>query len=516
MTFRAIPRIMLNTPLSTFDHKYFFSMIDQNDPQSIPDFFAQNIENWNIRNRGQLEMRDGLTARGSSPTATNLGRGVLKKADGTLHLVRVIDGAGNTAKFQYSTDGSTWADISGGGSKTTGKLWHMTQANDIIYAVNGYDTPVKYDGSSMSTVAAIPNGTAIAWWKNFLWVTGVLTIPDRLYFSNDGVPETWGGTDYLNVNLGDVSHNVGLCPSGGTQSRLFIGKERSVWYLTGDDATTFTLQSLTYEHGVASHESMLAVKNDVWAVDQDGHIRGLYRSTSDDPFATIRSRDITQTVANLNRSSLTKASAVYYDNYAMFFVPNGVDSYNSIVLVFDTLANEGKGGWLKYTGWNIAHAAVFPAATPKLFLFDSRTDNGQTYEWTGTSDNGTVIIAVYETKLYDHGFPERQKVWKFTYSFAPVLGNVDVNFYSAVDRYYYTKLADVNLQGTGNKLLGVNWTLGVDKLGGGGFVKEKIPMTAYGAENTGYCIQVKLEGISISTKLKIRNFTMHYRVKGLH
>lgn len=506
---------MLDTPLSTFDHKYFFSMIDTDDPESLPNYFAQNIENWIIRNRGQLEMRDGLAARGTVPGKTVIGRGVFKTPS-YLHLIRVLDGAANAAKFQYSLDGVTWVDITGGGSKTTGKDWHMVQANNNLYAVNGYDTPVKYDGSTMTTVPAMPNGTCIEWWKNHLFIGGVVSIPDRLYVSNPAAPETFGGSDYLNINLGDSTKLVGIKGSGGTVSRLFLGKERSVWYITGATISDFALQLLTYEHGVASHEAMIPVKNDIWVVDTDGCVRSLYRSQSDDPFSDLMSKQIMQTVAGLNRIVMNKASAVYYNNYALFFVPNGVDSYNSLVMVFDTLANEGKGGWIKFTGWNVQGAVIYPLSTPRLFLFDSRTNNGQAYEWTGTSDNGQAIIANYETKLYDHGFPERLKVWKFTHQMAPVIGDVNLNFYSSIDRYYYTLLKAVNLQGTGNKLLGVTWTLGVDKLGSGGFVKEKIPMTDGGGTNTGYTCQVKLQAISSTVKVKVKSFVMHYRVKGLH
>src|SRR3990167_4957359 len=112
----------LRSSLQTFEHRLFGSYVDRDDGQVIPDFFATSIENWIIRNRGQIEMRDGLTARGTSPSATNLGASVLNRvtASGTLrHLVRVINGASNTSKFQYSETGTTWIDITGGGSKTT-------------------------------------------------------------------------------------------------------------------------------------------------------------------------------------------------------------------------------------------------------------------------------------------------------------------------------------------------------------------------------------------------------------
>lgn len=507
---------MLNNPLRTFRHKFFFSMNNRDDPQIIPDFFAYNIENWIIRNVGQLEMRDGITARGTSPSATNLGSDVLYRANGVKKFVRVINGAANTSKFQASDDGTTWADISGGGSKATGLTWKFAQANNILYAVNGQDAAVKYDATSMSTVAAIPIGNAIFWWRNFMWVIGVAATPDRLYFSNVNDPETWGGSDFINVNLGDQSAGVGLHGATGGTPRLYIGKKYSVWYLTGSSSANFAIQPLTYEHGVVSHESMVTTKNDVWCMDAEGNVRSLYRSESSDaPFSNIQSGDLQATISGLNKTSLAKTTAVFFNNFAMFFVPNGVDDYNSIVLVFDTLANNGKGGWSTFTGWRIARATVFTDTRPKLFLHDARTGNGQTYEWTGTSDNGIAITAKYETKVYDHGYPDQHKVWRFAYQYAPVIGNVTMKFYCSIDRYYYVLLKSVNLQGTGNHLLGVDWVLGTDKLGSGGFVKDRINYSDMGGNTTGTTQQVKLEAESTTTKIKIREFTSHFRVRGL-
>jgi hypothetical protein len=506
---------MLNYPLlRTFEHKYFYSIIDRDDPQVIPDFFASNIENFIIRNKGELAMRGGLTVAGVSPSATNLGRAVLNKANGTKLIVRVIDGAANTAKFQKSSDGITWSDCTGGGSKTTGLKWALVQANDVLYGVNGIDTPIKFDGTTVSTVAAIPQGIAIEWFKNFMWVLGNPTYKDRLYYSTPNDPETWGGTDYINVNLGDVSQGVGLRGSAGATGRLYIGKQRSIWYLTGTSTATFAIQPLTYEHGVASHESMFQVKNDVWCVDLEGNVRGLYRTTTDDPFSRLVSKDITYTTSGLNKTAITKSSGVFHNNFAFIFVPYGVDNYNSLVLVFDTLANEGKGGWCKFTNWNIAGAVVFnEASTPRLYLFDSRTSNGQAYTWSGTSDNGQEIVSKYETKIYDFGQPDKIKRYKYSYQFATQQGDYNSRFYSSIDRYYYVKLADPSLLGTGNKLLGQTWTLGTDKLGSGGFVKVTIPFGDRGGSTEGTTMQVKLECASSTVKMKIREFTSMFIVK---
>lgn len=506
---------MLESPLRSFEHRHFLSMVDRDDPQVIPDFYAYNIENWLIRNSGELVMRKGITARGTSPSSTNLGSTVLYKANGTKKFLRVINGAANTSKFQDSENGTTWTDVSGGGSRSTNISWKFVQANDNVYGVNGTDTPIKYSGSAVSTVVAIPNGLGIEWWKNFLWIIGNTTYPDRAYFSAVNDPETFGGSDYINVNLGDYSPGVGLKGTPGLGGRLFIGKSRSIWYITGTSSSNFALNNLTYEHGTASHESMVYARNDVWCVDLDGNVRKLYRTSTDDPFSNLESSDIQYTISGLNRASMSKTTSVFFDDYIMFFVPNGVDDYNSLVLVYDLQANNNKGGWTKFTNWKIARATVFFETTPKLFLHDARTNNGQTYEWTGTSDNGTSITAKYETKIYDHEYQERQKVWKFLWQTAPVIGSDQIRVYCSIDRYYYTLLKSFALTGTGNKLLGVDWTLGVDKLGSGGFVNQQIFYTEGGGQSTGYTQQIKLEAESSTTQMKIRRFTSHYRVKGL-
>lgn len=503
---------MLGTPLTTFEHSEFFSMVDRDDPQSIPDLFAANIENWIIRNVGELEMRDGLTARGTSPSATNLGEGVLRRANGTKHLVRVINGAGSTSKFQYSSnEGLTWSDISGGGSLSTDGIWYMTQANDILYAVSAGQTTRKYDGSTMSSLPSLPSGTAIEWWNNRLWILDATTL-DKLWYSDANTPETFGGSSFLFVNLGDGSPGIGL--RGSQSGRLYIGKERSVWYLFGDTPSDFVLRNLTYEHGVASPEAMIAARNDVWCIDQEGNARSLYRSQEDTPFSTIKSSEIQYTISGINKAALDRASGIFFDNFLMFFVPNGVDSHNSLVIVWDFLANRGKGGWTKFTGWSVARASVLIGDTPKLFLHDSRSGNGQSYEWAGTSDNGIAITAKYETKIYDHKVPERRKKWKMAYQFAPSSAGEYLRFYDSVDRGYYTLLKTIDLEGMGETLWdNFNWDEGT--WSAGGLIRERIPFTDGGGINHGYSNQIKIEAESATTKIKVRKFTMHYRIFGL-
>lgn len=487
-------------------------MQDRDDGQAIPDYYATNVENLILRNARQPELRDGLTARGTSPNQTNLGSAVLYKANGLKKFVRVVNGPGSTSRMQSSDDGATWSDIPGGALLSSNAVWSFAQANDNLYGVNGTDTPIKYDGSVITTVPGMPQGYYCTWWKNHFWIYRNPTFKDRAYFSNPNDPETYTASDYINVNLGDQSFGTGIRGTAGDTGRLYLGKDRSVWYITGTSAANWALSILTYDHGVASHESMVDMKNGMLCLDLEGNVRNLYRSSTDNPFSTLHSADIPTTTSTINKSQLSKASAVVYDNFALFFVPSGVSDVNNLVLCWDALANLGKGGYVKFTGWNIARATVFNESnTPKLYLHDSRTDNGQTYEWTGTSDNGTAITGVYETKIYDYGMPDHEKRFSYAFSNAPALGNHTYNFYSSVDRYSYTLLKEVALLGTGNKLLGVDWTLGVDKLGAGGSVRTQVNYTDNGGTAEGITLQTKLELISATAKLQVREYTSHFR-----
>jgi len=503
---------MLRNPQENFEHKYFFTIKDRDDGQIISDYYATNVENLILRNAQQPELRDGLTARGTSPAKTNLGSDALYKANGLKKFLRVVNGAANTSKFQSSDEGITWSDVSGGTLRTTDALWSFAQANDNLYGVNGNDTPIKFDGSVITTIAAIPQGYYCTWWKNHFWVFRNPTYKDRVYFSNPNDPELWTGSDYVNVNLGDQSLGTGIKGTGGFTGRLYLGKERSVWYITGTAAANWALSILTYDHGVASHESMINAQNGMLCIDLEGNVRNLYRSSTDDPFSSLLSKDIPQTIAALNKSSIRLSSAVFYNNFALFFVPYGVSSVNNYVLCYDILANLGKGGFTKFTNWNVARATIFNESNkPKLFMHDSRVANGQTYEWIGTSDNGQAITGRFETKIYDFGVADQEKRFAYSYAFAPALGNYTYNFFASIDRYYYTLLKALSLLGTGNKLLGSTWTLGTDKLGSGGFVKNQINFTDNGGTPEGTTVQVKLELESSSIKLQVRQFTIHFR-----
>lgn len=79
---------------------------------------------------------------------------------------------------------------------------------------------------------------------------------------------------------------------------------------------------------------------------------------------------------------------------------------------------------------------------------------------------------------------------------------------------YYTLLKIISLAGEADS----EWDTAVwgqDTWSASGPVRQKVKFTDGGGTNHGYSNQIKLEAQSDSVKIKIRKFTMHYRVFGL-
>jgi hypothetical protein len=100
------------------------------------------------------------------------------------------------------------------------------------------------------------------------------------------------------------------------------------------------------------------------------------------------------------------------------------------------------------------------------------------------------ITAKYETKIYDHGYPDREKKWKFAYQYYPTTAGSFLRFYVSIDRYYYTLLKNFSSAGSSDTLWDVA-TWDVDLWAADGMLQQKINYTDGGGDNTGFTQQVK-------------------------
>ena len=129
----------------------------------------------------------------------------------------------------------------------------FTSGNDfLLYTHPSFTGTRKWAGVGFTpeVIEGSPAGRCIAWHKERLFVGGTNANPWRLYWSGVGDEDTWtGGTSgYVNVGLGDGEAIEDIAPF---EDALLIGKQTSVWLLTGSGPDSFRLVKLPTGVGVA-------------------------------------------------------------------------------------------------------------------------------------------------------------------------------------------------------------------------------------------------------------------------
>src|SRR3990167_6720 len=159
---------------------------------------------------GEIVKRNGYTIIGNDlGTANCQGIKGVEFANGTKEVIGVFNG------LTYKWTGSgNWSALTGTYTLSTTADVDIVVANNNAYFFDGTNTVPKYNGTTMSTVAAIPLGSMAKWFHNQMHIAGVSGSPSNLRSSDVGDPETYtgGASSNLNVNPndGDVITGLGI------------------------------------------------------------------------------------------------------------------------------------------------------------------------------------------------------------------------------------------------------------------------------------------------------------------
>lgn len=477
-----------------YEQTIYGGMNDTFDDELVGKYEAMLAANCLIRTIGAVSGRPGATLVGDDTGSYKvLGHGV--KRNGTKFITRVLDGAAN-AKVQVLSGGA-WSDI---GSATLLKnvdvIAGESSVNDVDYYFNGDAATAvgKYNGSAWATVAAIPRGTIGKEWKNFFFVAGVTSAKRRLYISDLGDPETYGASNYIDFPE-DITAIVPYF------NRLVIGMKHSIAYVDGAGLSDFVVSGKTvyvptaFDFGIVSQESAQIVGNELWAMDQEGRIRRVFRSDNDVLFGEVLSGKIENLIKSLNRNALNKVTAAYIDGYYIFYAPLGAAAENNVGAYYDTKAifppNEDVSRWVKHTGWTPSHFAIYESsATPELY-WGENTNDSKSYKWSGVSDNGTAIVMQWRGKRNNNGYPNRPKLYRWgKQQFAPI-GDYNGYIKADLDSRGQNTIKTVNFAGTGD-LLGSTFTLGTSVLGSSSRLDDTFKFVDGGDEIVAKHVQMEL------------------------
>jgi len=425
---------------------------------------ASLLRNWDITYKGQLKRRDGLTSKGSFSGKTIYGLHSFMRTTGAEDLLAMADDY-----LYYNSSGTTWTALDTGFSSGIDFSFATVSYNDRVYMCNE-DNQLHYWDRVSTTQnacltdlgAAVPHGNVTLWHKNHLFHANNVTYSgatyeNELYWSAFGDPSTYDTTTDK-ISLPGGGRLITIADWGDA---LVIFKEHSIMFLTGwgdaDWSVTASASGLTNIDeavGTISPKGVTRVGNEIWFIDDEAQIRRLYKTQLDTFRRDIVSTKIQTTISGINKAYLHLATAWTFNDKVFFSVPNGSDTRNSLVLVYDLIASKrtGEEAWTTYTGWNIDFATTYPTSTtPDLYLASKYTT--YVYRFYGDDDNGTAIDARWDGKEDDFGNPDTYKRFKWgRITGSADSADVDVTFHSSVDDADFANLGNLNLQTSGGTL----------------------------------------------------------------
>lgn len=382
------------------------------------------------------------------------------------------------------------------GLAATGRMKFCT-FTDLEIMVNGVDNPKKYDMVAAADLGGSPPTAAID--VKIHWNRCILITKTAFYWSALGDPQTWGATDYANINTNDGQLLSGMATYFDT---LIFAKERSLHLLTGASPSSYTLSTLNDRVGAVSGFTMDIVGSEMFFLGRDNVYALQPTAVAQYINAPPVSTKIPATIAGLNSGQLDEAVAARYRDMYLIAVPDGTASTNNLVLMYDWY----RKGWATWKGWAVASFYAHPTDG---FLYWGSYD-GYIYKFpSGTSDNGVAIDARADTKRFTLGGSERWKTFNETYLDVDMDGNWYLNVQKEIDGKGWSTVKTVNLApDSGSTSLWGTMIWGTGKWGATGSVMRTKRLIMSGA---GQSAQFRFYNNTLNQYFHLRGLTVPFR-----
>lgn len=386
-------------------------------------------------------------------------------------------------------DGTTTSIKSGLSASATD--YFFDQSNDQLFAVNGFDVPQYWDGTTWAVVGGTPGiSKFLAFHKNRLFFVNSAD-PTKLVFSELSDYQTYLSTNFIYVpspKSGDPVTGIIV-----HQDNLIVFTRKTKYVLYGDDPGNFILRQSSGRKGATAQATIKADPNYVYFLSDDGVYR--YNGSADE----LMSDPIQTEISNI--ADKTKASAVVHNNYYKLYYPATGSTVNNACILWDTLNNF----WLRdsYTYINK------PFLKEDNTLVEGSSICGAVYNAEQAySDMGKPINFIYWTKYFGDGL-RRIFLRRVIPSIRLQTQPYSLNIYIDIDQRN-----TIPLQYTLNALASGNTYGGGSTFGGGstyGSATVSTPKTLKGSE--GLWHQVRYEMAGVDTPVEILSYVLQLRVR---
>ena len=438
--------------------------------------------------------------------------------------VSYILAASGPSIIRSDTVGANWTTINGSNPLSSGKDTEFVQANNLLFILNGSNQTPLYDGTTWTvsggTTASPPTATTGAWIRNYFFCAGNPAHPDWLYFSNNLSPAVFTPTDIIPVNTGDGQKIINI--ETFKLNELIVYKERSIFNLdlTGSTPLTdWTLQNVSSTIGCIAPRSVVNVGNDHIFLSSDPiAVRTLVR-TSYDKITIDRLSTPIQDIFDgtgdtaINKTYISKACAVLFDDKYILAIPTGSSTLNNLVCVYDFVTKS----WYLINGWYPAEWVVF---NNNLYCINAQDGMIQQC-FTGTTGDvtpGPTVITnaassatvgisyTYTSKNIDFDNPENFKQLDALDMEFGTSGNYNATVYIELDDGGFQDIGSINLAGNA-PVLPINLPF---NLGAGGVARKTFQLQQYGEFKK---IKIKIVQSGLSQECYLHSFTLFATLK---
>ena len=402
---------------------------------------------------GVIRKRAGYVSYGGALTdARGLG---IYATEATRYLVTVDNGT-----LRYNSSGA-WTSATGA-TFSTGRDTTFTQARLKLFVWNGTDGGAYFDGSAVTRPGTMPKAKFSIYFQSYHIAAGVDGQPSRLYVSNisdaTDFTVTTGGTQPQPDSTTDAENGITNVPGASTyagtpgtsearvfdvrkndgdkitglaifQNSVIIFKERSIYQMTFDSSGLGTIVPITYATGCVSHQSIVAVENDLYFMSRQGlRVIGNEANYYNSIRTNVLSIRVQPTIDSINKLYFSRINAIYFDNKYIAAVPTSTSSIDRCV-VYDRRFQ----AFTLWKSFNARSMVTWIDSNNKEWLYFIDDAGTQAYYRSpGTyADNGAAIEAWVTGKAQDAGRPDLTKFWvDWRPIFRSLTGSVIITIYS--------------------------------------------------------------------------------------
>ena len=495
----------------------FTGGLNLGEPTTIDDNQLAVASNVYYDNQGILSTRRGIDNFGNEIAgATGIHTIYFTQFTNDTRILLCGQGA-NVRRYNEAT--SNWDIIQAG---LNGSNLSFVTYKNFIYWTNGTDAFSGYDGTTVTTYAAIARGRYLVVQNDVGYMAGFTTDPSLVIYTpanpaslNAGFTAGTFLDELVNQDEGIITGLSTLGHLAVVGKSTFGGKRGGSGVYTLDIFTNpVEVRPVDFDGEVTSHRSMVKVENDLMFMSQKGFYSLAQRTATTGSYRAIPfTAPIQNAVDRINDKSTV---VTYYSrgNNNVYLSANlDGGTVNDRLLVYSTLVSipaKRKFVWTEYNNINANDFTEYIDAAGDTFLLVAPTAGGQVFSMeNGFDDEGLEIRTQIRTKTFDFSSPEMWKTFPHVDMGGLISENETVRFYIDVDgvetNRSFTGTAFAIGDDAADLPLGEE-DLGEDVLGGGPVAISGLTFFPFVVRRayytTGQRIRIRIETDSLNSGLK--------------